>query len=126
MKITTASKYRRASKAKFYDAFIDESPSRDCLRRSRMDDDGYMLLLDKFVVWRADYETVASRFDAVYDRLIDDAEYLPEDLVCGVPIYGGAGIHVGEIDVLLCLKHMASLPEARIVEVKSGIFMLAH
>jgi hypothetical protein len=61
----------------------------------------------------------------MYDTLIDDVEYLPEDLVCGDQISDTYGVPIGELDTLLCLKHIAAKSRSGIVEVRSGVFMLA-
>ncbi len=126
MKIRTGAKYRRARKAKRHAFFGDEPSGRVRARREHMFSECFVLVLAKYVVWRSDYEAVVSRFDAVYDCLIGDAEYAPTELLCGNPICESNGVPVGEIDMLLCLKHLASLPEARIVELKGGTFMLAR
>lgn len=88
-------------------------------------DKAFKVVLGKHLVWRHDYELVVSRFKEMYDTLIDGVEYLPEDLVCGDQICDPWGVPVGELDTLLCLKHLAAKSKSGIVEVQWDTFMLA-
>jgi hypothetical protein len=104
----------------------EEIISASELRRIKLaDDQAFILILGKFLVWRLNYEIVEARLEDMLDYLIEDTDYLPEELVCGNPIYDHFGRPIDEMETVLCLKQMATLPHPKIIETGWATFMIA-
>lgn len=119
-------KAKTAKVAMAYETWDDDDDiTRDDLRRARTEDDSYMTVLDKYQIPCDAYKIIVERFDAMYDSLMDDVEYRPAELVGGNPVHDKFLGLDGHIETVLSLKHMATLPDARLIEVQWGTFMLA-
>jgi hypothetical protein len=89
------------------------------------DDEFFMALLNKFQIERIVYDLVESSFEAMYMNLIPDVEYFPVELVGGYPLNGNYSALDAHMKTVLCLKHMATLPNSRIKQLQWDTFTLA-
>lgn len=105
--------------------FNDALHTLDRFDRGGVDDGRYMTVLGKYQIERVTYEAIESSFDAMYENLMEDVEYFPEELVGGNPLDGYHNGRDGRMKTLLSLKHMATLPDARISELQWDTFVLA-
>jgi hypothetical protein len=113
-KVTRKAK-RAADLARCHEAF---------LQREREGKETYCLtVLDKFSIEKQMLEEVTVRLDAIVPFLIEGVEYTPQDLIWGQLF--GALCAKKHPEIVLSLKHMASLPNARIKETQWGRFTLA-
>ncbi len=74
----------------------------------------HTVLLGKFNVDSMFLETVQSNFNDILPCLIDGVEYTAEDLV-GAALWADWTLF-GQRQALLCLKHLATLPAARLTD----------
>lgn len=77
-----------------------------------------MVLLDKFKVETEFFELVESEFYEIYPLLLEDAEYTPLDLI-GEPLWADL-TEIAQRQAIHCLKHLATLPGARLIDVSCG------
>lgn len=76
---------------------------------------GTMVLLGKFKVETDFFELVEFEFNEIYPFLLAHAEYTPVDLI-GVPLWVDLS-GIAQRQAIHCLKHLATLPGARLIDV---------
>jgi len=79
-----------------------------------MNPNGTMVLLDKFKVDTGYFEIVESRFSDIYPFLLEDIEYTAQDLI-GEDLWADQ-TGIGQRHAVLCLKHLAQQPGARLID----------
>lgn len=77
--------------------------------------DDVMILLDRFKVETEFFELVESEFSEIYPYLLENVEYSPQDLI-GEPLWNDL-ISLAQRQAIFCLKHLATLPDAPLVDV---------
>ena len=80
-----------------------------------MNPEGTMILLGKFSIETEFFDIVESLFMDIYPSMLEDVEYSPEDL-CGEEFWVDM-TSLGKRQAVLCLKHMATLPDVPLCEV---------
>jgi hypothetical protein len=85
--------------------------------------DKVMIVLDKFKVETEFFELVELEFGEIYPFLLEDAEYSPQDLV-GEPLWNDL-TSLAQRQAISCLKHLATLPGARLTDLANGCFLPA-
>lgn len=83
----------------------------------QMNLDATMILLDKFKVNTGYFDLVESCASDIVPFLLEGTEYSAEDLV-GAELWAGL-TGFGQRQAHLCLKHMATLPGARLIDLAS-------
>lgn len=80
-----------------------------------MNPEGTMILLGKFKVETEYFEIIESRFSDIAPFLLEDVDYTAQDLI-GEDLWSElAGF--GQRHAVLCLKHMATLPDVPLCDV---------
>lgn len=79
--------------------------------------DATMILLDKFLVDAGYFDLIESSFSDIFPFLLDDTDYSAEDLV-GAELWAGL-TGFGQRQAHLCLKHIATMPGARLTDLAS-------
>lgn len=80
-----------------------------------MNSEGTTILLDKFSVETELFDIVESLFMDIYPSTLEGIEYSPQDL-CGEEFWADM-TSVGKRQTVLCLKHLATLPDVPLCDV---------
>ena len=86
-------------------------------------DNRHAVVLDKFLVDTMMLQTVQSILEDIFPSLMQGAEYKAEDLV-GSELWAD-WTPLGQRQAHLCLKHLATLPGARLTDLANGCFLPA-
>lgn len=90
----------------------------DTMSDDSMNPNGTMVLLGKFKVETDFFELVEFAFNEIYPFLLAHAEYTPVDLI-GEPLWVDLS-GIAQRQAIHCLKHLATLPDARLIDVSCG------
>jgi hypothetical protein len=104
-------KITRASKSKI------QSTKTTVGSQPQLDEPTTIVLMDKVKVAIDNYELVEYEFTQFLPYLLPNAVYTPMDLI-GEPVWAELST-VGQRQAIYCLQHMATLPNAQLLELPS-------